>query len=263
MVTALLLILIAIGALVEGQNTPPEIELETPAEGTQMAMLVTVSGTATDAEGFNISSKVEVRWNTWEWFEVPSTPAQGGFALYYGQTVDLQWHAPGEHNLLVRAFDGELYSETVNITVVKRDLPDLVILPMDIMLNPDDGRDGSTVDVVITVHNHGGEDIEDVEVTLFIGDREIGRDVIDTLKATSSEDVSFLIDLEAGNLTIRANANALGQVQETSQANNFAERSFNIPQAEITELSFPQLLLLLSILAIFTIMVLWALYNPK
>ena len=217
--------------LVEG-NTPPEVVLDTPSEGARLSATVLVTGTATDTEGFNVSSLVEMRWNDWEWFAIASTPAGGGIALYFGESVDLSWHAPGEHNLSVRAFDGELYSEEVNLSVTVRDLPDIVILPTGIRMDPMDAGAGDDADIIITVENQGGEDVPAVEVVLRSGDREVGRKTIGLLPAGGSVDVSFSMELEVGNLTVLATANAKGQVQERSAVNNDAERTFTIEDVD-------------------------------
>ena len=221
--------LLACGALANG-NTPPEVVLDSPSGGARLSATVLVTGTATDAEGFNISSYVEMRWNTWEWFAIASTPASGGLALYFGESVDLSWHTPGSHYLTVRAFDGELYSPEVNISVTVRDLPDLVILPSGIRLDPADAGAGDEASIVVTVENQGGEDVPDVEVVLRSGDREVGREVVDLVPKRDLVTVTFPLDLREGNVTFLATAHAKGQVQERSIINNGAEQTFTIPE---------------------------------
>jgi hypothetical protein len=263
-VTGILLLALAVATmLVAGENTPPEITLETPQEEALLGLTVTVSGTATDAEGFNISSYVEMRWNTWEWFPLPSNPAQNGTALYFGETIDLQWHSPGEHYLQVRAFDGELYSEEINITVVRRDLADLVIMPQDITIDPEDPVPGDEVEVTVKVQNQGGEQVEDVTVVLYEGSIEVDRKVIKLLKAKSTRRVQFDMEVDEGNLSLRASAIPEGQVQEPSMDNNFAERTFHISGEDGTEMGVEQAILFFVIMAIFLGMVAWARYNPK
>jgi hypothetical protein len=245
------------------ENTPPQVTIETPSDGAELGMAVVVSGTATDTEGFNTSSLVEMRWDDWEWFTLPSNPGGGGTLLSYGEQVNLLWHAPGEHELTVRAFDGELYSEEVTIDVTLRDLPDLVILPSDILIDPPDGKDGDDAEVVVVVRNQGGEKVSDVEVVLRKGDKEIDRVTISKLPASGSRTLRFPIELREGNLTLRASANAMGAIQEKSQANNFAEVSFRIEEEERVATKIQQLTLAVAVAAIFLLLVSWGFQNPK
>ncbi len=259
--------LVAIAVLTVGpalaENTAPEVVLETPEEGARLAMAVVVSGTATDAEGFNTSSRVEMRWNTWEWFTLPSNPGGDGRLLHFGETVDLAWHAPGEHTLLVRAYDGELFSQEVNITVTVRDLPDLVVLPSDVVLDPEDAEAGEEAHVRVRVCNQGGEDVATVEVVLREGDRELARETLDGVPAAGSAEASFELELEEGNLTLLVTVNAIGQVLEKSQANNFAEVTFEIPGSDTDDMSLRQLFLLIAIVAIFLLLVFSAMARSR
>jgi hypothetical protein len=225
-------VLLATGVVLVEGNTPPEVVLDTPSDGARLSATVLVTGTASDAEGFNVSSLVEMRWNDWEWFAIASTPAGGGLALYFGESVDLSWHSPGEHSLCIRAYDGDLHSEVVNLSVTVRDLPDIVILPNGIRLDPVDAGAGDEADIVVTVENKGGEDVPDVEVVLRSNDREVGRNVIVLLPAGGSVDVTFSMGLEVGNMTVLATANAKGQVQERSAVNNDAEQTFAIMETD-------------------------------
>jgi hypothetical protein len=240
------------------ENTPPEVDLDTPQEGALLGVTATVSGKATDGEGFNVSSLVEARWNDWEWFTLPSNPGGDGRLLHFGETVDLSWHAPGEHRLIVRAYDGELWSEEVNITVTVRDLPDLVVLPSDITIDPEDAVAGDDAEVVVRVQNQGGEDVSDVRVVLRRGDVELARETIEEVPAQGSSEVRFEFELEEGNLTLSVTVNALGQLMERSQTNNNAERTFVI-EADTGEMSVQQLFLLIAIVVVFFLLVFGAL----
>lgn len=224
----LTMFIIAAGTAAAAENTPPSVEIDMPVEGAQLGLTVAISGEATDTEGFNVSSTVEARWNDWEWFELPSTPAGAGKKLSYGEDVQLLWHAPREHVLTVRAFDGELYSEEVSITVTVRDLPDLVILPTDIAFTEDEVKGGEDADVQVTVRNEGGEDLEDVVVVLRLEDRQVGKTTVGSIPAHGTAVVEFTVAVEVGNMTLLATANVKGQVQERSQANNDAQQTFQI-----------------------------------
>ena len=77
LLSSLTILILVIGTHVGAENTPPQVTIETPSEGAELGMAVVVSGTATDEEGFNTSSYVEMRWNDWEWFVLPSNPGGG------------------------------------------------------------------------------------------------------------------------------------------------------------------------------------------
>lgn len=229
---ALLLLLVVAAALIctsaGAENTPPAVQVLTPHEGDSLALSVTVSGKATDAEGFNISSYVEARWNDWEWFLLPNTPADDGASIVFGEMVNLDFHAPGEHTLHVRANDGDLYSETVSVAVTVRDLPDLVILPPDISMDPGDVREGEGATVSVVVRNQGGEDVPEVEVTLKLDGEKLDTMVLDVVVAGSEAVASFKVVPQEGNVTFRATAYSLQPVDERSETNNEAERTFTV-----------------------------------
>jgi hypothetical protein len=227
---------------VAGENTPPRVAVHTPEEDASLALAVTVSGKATDTEGFNIESYVEARWNEWEWFLLPNTPADGNRSIVFGELVNLDFHAPGDHTLYVRAFDGELHSEVVQVDVTVRDLADLVILPTDITMDPENVREGETAILTVLVRNQGGEEVPDVEVVLTIDGNEIGRPVVETMAPHSESSVSFTVTLEEGNWTVMASAFSLENIEERTETNNQAQRSFNVrsPEDPVGDwLSFP------------------------
>ena len=213
------------------ENTPPSVEVTTPTEGSVLGLAVTVSGKATDAEGFNIDSYVEARWNDWEWFRLPNTPADGNRSIVFGEMVNLDWHSPGEHTLQVRAFDGELYSGVEEVTVTVRDLPDLVVLPEDIAMEPVDVREGEKANISVVVRNQGGEAVSDVEVVLHLNGELVDSLVLDVVPARSQATPSFLVGPGEGNNTFRGSALARGAVEERSETNNMAERSFIVREA--------------------------------
>ena len=154
---------------------------------------------------------------------------------------------------VLRRDHGELYSEEVNLSVAVRDLPDIVILPTGISLDPADASSGDVADIVVTVENQGGEGVPDVEVVLRSGDREVGRRVISHLPAGGSVDVRFSMGLDVGNLTVLATANAKGQVQERSAVNNDAERTFTIEEPDGDEGNW-QVLLAVVVVIVFLLL---------
>ncbi len=227
----MILVLVLMAMSVPGENTPPEVDVHTPEEGSALGLSVTVSGKATDVEGFDIESYVEARWNDWEWFLLPNTPADGGASIVFGEMVNLDWHAPGEHLLQVRAFDGELFSDVALVNVTVRDLPDLVIQPWGISLvNYVEGDESFRLGVV--VGNQGGEEIPDVQVRLFIDGVERDSELIDVIAGDSERTVVFKRDIEPGAHDIQVSARSLQTDEEKSLENNDAERTFTFAEPE-------------------------------
>lgn len=247
---ALAIAFVAMAMASWGENTPPQVAIGTPSDDAVIAQMVTVSGVANDEEGFNVSSYVEARWNDWEWFRLPINPGQDGHILYFGEIVNLDLHAPGPHQIRVRAFDGELYSDIVTVNVTVRDLPDLVILPTDITLDPEDTHSGQSSKIVVMVRNQGGEDIEEVEVVVKIGGEEVGTLVIPLIGAYSEQVARFKHTFGKGNVTVHASTRSLLQTMEKSMANNQADRTFVIPEKEEDEVPIEAIASYLTILLV-------------
>ena len=226
-----LLTVTLIGCASSAENTPPTVVIDTPEEGASLALAVTVSGKAMDTEGFNIDSYVEALWNDWEWFTLPNTPTGGNSTIVFGELVNLDWHAPGEHLLQVRAFDGELYSEIAQVNVTVRDLADLVILPVDITLDTHDVVAGDKADFRVVVGNHGGENVLGVEVVLKMNGTEVGRRVVAEITGYNIAILFFDVKVEEGNLSMVASAYSYQTIEEKSMVNNQAEHFFTIPAA--------------------------------
>ena len=227
-----LLTVTLIGCAASAENTPPTVVIETPEEAANLALTVTISGKATDTEGFNIDSYVEALWNDWEWFTLPNTPTGGNSTMFFGELVNLDWHAPGDHTLYVRAFDGELYSEVAQVNVTVRDLADLVILPADINLATHDVVAGDKAEFRVVVGNHGGERVLDVEVVLKMNGTEVGRRFLAVLAGYNMAILFFDVEVEEGNYSMVASAYSRQTIEEKSMVNNQAERFFSIPAAD-------------------------------
>jgi hypothetical protein len=230
-VLAALLAVVATAMTVAADNSQPEVTVTTPVDGARLGLTVTVSGKATDAEGFNFDSYVQARWNDWEWFLLPNTPSDGNGSIVFGEMVNLDFHPPGEHLLQVRAFDGEHYSEVAEVSVTVRDLPDLVILPTDITV-PDHAAGDGTVDFHVAIENQGGEDVPDVEVILLLDGVERKRVVLGLVAADSRETLVLRVDVEPGRANVTVSAHSLQTVEERSLVNNEAGLSFTFEEPE-------------------------------
>lgn len=235
LVTLAALAVMAAAVTVSAENTPPAVTVDTPRANDALAQSVTLSGRATDSEGFNVDSYVEARWNDWEWFRLPITAADGNRSMVFGEMVNLGFHAPGEHTLHVRAFDGELYSEVASVPVTVRDLGDLVVMPTDITMRVVGVTLETIVEFHVVVHNQGGEDIHQVEVGLFIDGVEVDDASIDVVDAYSEERVVFERGLAKGrSYDVRVTASPHLSSEERSRENNEASRWFEVTGDEGT-----------------------------
>jgi hypothetical protein len=225
---ALTLLALAGAALAAGENTPPTVGIDKPTAGTALGVTAQVNGVARDAEGFNMSSFVQLRWDDLAWFLVLSTPGDNGSTLSYGTFVDMSPFTPGEHLLSARAYDGELWSEEANITVVVRDLPDLVVFPTDVTLDPPDAGPDERADLVVVVHNDGGEDATGVVVRAVWEGTALGEATIGLVPARGTATARIRVALAAGESNVTVHVELPTPQQERSTSNNDATAAFDI-----------------------------------
>jgi fibronectin type 3 domain-containing protein/Na+-transporting methylmalonyl-CoA/oxaloacetate decarboxylase gamma subunit len=95
-------------APVELVNKAPTVAITTPSDGVRWAQTATISGTAFDSDGE--VEKVEIRFNDGEWLLVNGTDDWS----YEVNPKDLP---NGENIIYARSFDGENYSNEVDVTV--------------------------------------------------------------------------------------------------------------------------------------------------
>ena len=221
------------------EDTPPTIELTFPAQGAVLGASLQVRGVAHDAEGFNMSSYVVLWWDDWgEMFKASSTPADNGFALSFGEIIDLTRFQPGPHNLHAQAFDGLLWSSELNVSVTFRDLADLVVFPPDITLDPRDVEDGQRARVVVVVHNTGGEDATDVLVRALRNGTLIGETTVPRVGARGNATVRIPWVAQAGEVYITVTVDGPSGLQERSTQNNDATEAFNVPEESAFRVGF-------------------------
>jgi len=94
----------------EGGNIIPEVEIEAPEDGDELSDLVTIEGTATDENGDETIKKVEISIDGEDWEEAEGTESW----KFEWDTTTIE---DGEHTITSRAYDGEEYSEEIEITV--------------------------------------------------------------------------------------------------------------------------------------------------
>lgn len=228
MALAVAVALLALSHPAAGENTPPTVEITKPSPGTPLGATAQVNGVARDAEGFNISSLVQLRWDDLAWFTALSTPGDNGSSLSWGTFVDMSPFTPGEHLLSARAFDGELWSAEANITVTVRDLPDLVVFPSDISLDPSDAEADERVDLVVVVHNFGGEDATGVVVRAAWEGTALGAATLDVVPARGNATARLRVSLTEGVSNVTVHVELPAPQQERSLSNNDAAATFEL-----------------------------------
>jgi hypothetical protein len=221
------------------EDTPPTIEMTYPTTGAVLGASLQVRGVAHDAEGFNMSSYVVLWWDDWgEMFKASSTPADNGFALAYGEIIDLTKFQPGPHNLYARAFDGLLWSVELNVSVTLRDLADLVVFPPDISLDPRDVEGGQRAHVVVVVHNTGGEDATDVVVRALRNGTLIGERTVPRVGARGNVTVRIPWEAQEGEVYVTVTVEGPAGLQERSTQNNDATEAFDVPEESAFKVGF-------------------------
>jgi len=221
------------------EDAPPTIELTFPTQGAVLGASLQVRGVAHDAEGFNMSSYVVLWWDDWgEMFKASSTPAEDGHSLAFGEIIDLTEFRPGPHDLHARAFDGLLWSTELNVSVTLRDLPDLVVFPPDISLEPKGVADGERAHVVVVVRNTGGEDATDVVVMALRNGTLIGEATVPRVGARGNATVRIPWEAQAGKVYITVTVEGPPGMQERSTLNNDATQAFMVPEAPAFRVGF-------------------------
>lgn len=88
-------------------NDPPVVAITSPSDGANVTGIVTVTGTATDDSGV---TAVFLRVDGGDWSQVMGTDP-------WSHNLDTTGLSDGTHTLEARAFDGELSSAVVSVTV--------------------------------------------------------------------------------------------------------------------------------------------------
>ncbi len=131
-------------------NDPPVVAITAPSEGANVTGIVTVSGSASDDAAV---TAVLLRVDGGEWVAVTGTET-------WSHVLDTTGLADGAHTIEARAFDGELSSAVVSVTVnfaLGGFEP-----PMVTMAWPDGHTVSGTIEVTGTAADDGG--VERVEV---------------------------------------------------------------------------------------------------
>ncbi len=143
-----------------GVNTPPEISIDDPSNNEEVSGTVTIEGEASDEDGDETVEKVEIRIGDKAWMTVTGTMEWE----YEWDTTGLD---NGDYDIEARAFDGEEYSESDEITVevnnvLKNNIPEIELTSHE---------DGDEVSGVVWVKGNATDDdgddtIDRVEVSV-------------------------------------------------------------------------------------------------
>ncbi|MCK4614978.1 MAG: PKD domain-containing protein, partial [Thermoplasmata archaeon] len=145
------------------ENTRPTISITSPANNTTVSGTVTISGTASDQDGNETIENVEISINSGEWETATGTAS---WTFEWNTTALVN----GEYSLKFKAFDGEDFSEILEINldvqnVLENTKPTITItFPAN----------NSEVSGIVTVNGtasdpDGDETIESVEVSINSG----------------------------------------------------------------------------------------------
>jgi len=131
--------------IVTQQNEPPAVTIVSPSEGDVVSGIVTIEGTASDADG--TVELVEVKIDDGNWQQATGTSS-------WSYSWDTTLYSNGEHTIYARAFDGTDYSNiaSVNVTVNNGNSPPTCSLNAD----PTSGEAPLTVTFSITASDPDG-----------------------------------------------------------------------------------------------------------
>jgi len=152
----------------------------------------------------------------------PSVPANATVITTFN------WVAiAGIHNLTIKADPKNSIQEvdeanndyTLEIEVYT--LPDLIMRPEDVSIEPESPIEGYLVNITVTIHNFGGTNATDFSAGFYIDDELIDSRLLSVL-AASNKTITFNWTAVAGthNLTIKIDTNNL--IAETNEGNNNA-----------------------------------------
>ncbi|MGC9308931.1 MAG: Ig-like domain-containing protein, partial [Thermoplasmatota archaeon] len=104
-------------------NSPPEIGITKPLDGSTISGMATVAGTAWDADGNETISCVEIKIDDGNW-----TMATGTEKWAY--TLNMSALKEGDHLIQARAYDNTSYSAVaqVNVSIKQSDTPGFTLL---------------------------------------------------------------------------------------------------------------------------------------
>ncbi len=95
-------------------NEPPSVTLTRPAPGTLISGMLAISGNASDSDG--LVERVEVRVDADPWQNATGTSS-------WNYNLDTTALFDGVHEITVRAYDGEDYSEEVKVAIIVDNTP--------------------------------------------------------------------------------------------------------------------------------------------
>jgi len=141
-------------------NVRPQIQVDTPEDNAEVSGKVSISGIASDDNGNDTLQLVELTIDNGSWFEATETTNW----FYQWNTSNVE---NGAYSIKARAFDGELNSDIVEITLnVNNEQPNTI--PEVSILNPEDGDkvSGSITIEGEAMDDDGDDTLEYVEISI-------------------------------------------------------------------------------------------------
>jgi len=163
-----------------GSNLPPEVSITSHDDLDEVTDTITLAGTASDPDGDETLQRVEVSIGGEAWEEASGTTT-------WNREWDTTTVENGTHQIRVRAFDGDDFSDIMEITLivwneggpgpVENTPPDITLV------SPGNGSDLDVTTVTFT-WNGEDDDGDDLEYTLYLDENtvpvtQIGGDLSD------------------------------------------------------------------------------------
>ena len=142
----------------DDENQPPEVTITSQDNNNKVVGQITIEGESSDADGDETIETVEISIDEESWKEVTGTTSWS----YDWDTTEV---TNGDHTLRFRAYDGENYSDIVELTLNVQNENTIPEVTID---NPEDGTDveGTTTITGFASDEDGDQTIETVELSI-------------------------------------------------------------------------------------------------
>jgi hypothetical protein len=165
----------------------------------------------------------------------PSAPQRVGHYIAEGAT---SWVA---HYHQGYVYMGDM-SRGLDVLRWEGPAPDLAVSPSDITLSPEKVRGDKQVGITATVHNVGRVRASDVKVRFSVDGTEVGTQTIGSISAGDSAVASVMWSTKHrdGEHTATVTLDPANEIDEESEANNEASRSFVVRGNQVRNGSFEE-----------------------
>jgi len=212
-------------------NDPPTLAPSSPeVDGTYQETMV-ISGRADDTWGFFDGWSLERSWDGKSWTTIPGAMLVDEKTVEFDSTVNISDLARGDRTLHLRISDGVLHSDPYKIPIILNWLPDLVVGPEDIEINPNDTKGGEVCTIEVTIWNQGRGPSDPVQVSLESQEGPVSMPLeLPSLDPGEATVVSFPWKARGGVVTFTVVIDQFHEIDEEEDGNNVAITEFKIPK---------------------------------